>query len=89
MSTAKSDFEQLTAGIDYGSNEYLAKVNASLLKVKSQLAAIRMVLASQKIALVLTGEWFTGLEVDKKGNYLYSDGENTLVIKANRTVIEL
>ena len=89
MSTAKSDFEQLTAGIEYGSNEYLAKVNASLLKVKSQLAAIRMVLASQKIALVLTGEWFTGLEVDKKGNYLYSDGENTLVIKANRTVIEL
>lgn len=57
--------------------------------MKSQLAAIRMVLASQKIALVLTGEWFTGLEVDKKGNYLYSDGENTLVIKANRTVIEL
>jgi hypothetical protein len=67
----------------------LEKLNASINKVKTQLASIRMGLASKKIALVLTGEWFAGLEVDKKGNYLYSDGTDTLVIKANRTVIEL
>lgn len=89
MLQAENDFKDLVGDLEYASNEYLEKLNASINKVKTQLASIRMGLASKKIALVLTGEWFTGLEVDKKGNYLYSDGTDTLVIKANRTVIEL
>lgn len=89
MLQAENDFRDLVGDLEYASNAYLEKLNASINKVKTQLASIRMGLASKKIALVLTGEWFTGLEVDKKGNYMYSDGENTLVIKANRTVIEL
>ena len=89
MKQALDDFNELSNECQYGSNDHIAKINASLNKVKTQLASIRMQLASKKIALVLTGEWFTGLEVDKKGNYLYSNGEDTLVIKANRTVIEL
>lgn len=89
MLQAENDFKDLVGDLEYASNEYLEKLNASINKVKTQLASIRMGLASKKIALVLTGEWFAGLEVDKKGNYLYSDGTDTLVIKANRTVIEL
>lgn len=89
MLQAENDFRDLATGLEYASNEYLDKLNASINKVKTQLALIRMDLAAKKIALVLTGEWFTGLEVDKKGNYLYSNGTDTLVIKANRTVIEL
>lgn len=89
MLQAENDFKDLVGDLEYASNEYLEKLNASINKVKTQLASIRMGLASKKIALVLTGEWFTGLEVDKKGNYLYSDCTDTLVIKANRTVIEL
>lgn len=64
-------------------------MNASINKIKTQLASIKVDLAAKKIALVLTGEWFTGLEVDKKGNYLYSDGTDTLVIKANRVKVEV
>lgn len=89
MLQAENDFKDLATGLEYASNEYLEKLNASINKIKTQLASIRMDLAAKKIALVLTGEWFTGLEVDKKGNYLYSNGTDTLVIKANRTVIEL
>lgn len=89
MLQAENDFRDLATGLEYASNEYLDKLNASINKVKTQLALIRMDLAAKKIALVLTGEWFTGLEVDKKGNYLYSNGTDTLVIKANRVEVEV
>lgn len=89
MLQAENDFRDLATSLEYASNEYLDKLNASINKVKTQLALIRMDLAAKKIALVLTGEWFTGLEVDKKGNYLYSDGTDTLVIKANRVEVEV
>lgn len=89
MAQARKDFDELAVGLDYAGNAYLEKLNASISKIKTQLASTRMELASKKIALVLTGEWFTGLEIDKKGNYLYSNGTDTLVIKANRAVIEL
>lgn len=89
MLQAENDFKDLATGLKYASNEYLEKLNASINKIKTQLALIKVDLAAKKIALVLTGEWFTELEVDKKGNYLYSDGTDTLVIKANRVEVEV
>jgi hypothetical protein len=57
--------------------------------VKKELSDIRSEMCVMKIAKVLTGEWFDGLSVDNKGNYLYECGDLTLVIKAKKVKVYL
>ncbi|MCM1220812.1 MAG: hypothetical protein NC548_40625, partial [Lachnospiraceae bacterium] len=89
MKDAMDSANAILHSLKYGSNQYLENLKLTLATVKANLANSRVAICSQKIALVLTGEWFGNLEVDKKGNYLYSEGGHTLVIKANRTSIPL
>lgn len=58
-----------------------------LAEVKEELFKERVVLNSMKIAKVLTGDWFTGLEVDDKGNQTYKKGDKTLTVKADRVKV--
>jgi hypothetical protein len=85
----KSDME--TLGMDI---EKLVLKNRQLLEdlskeVKNRLTDIRVKLNSSKIALVLTGYWFEGLEEDekKKDTYYFSHNGSTLVIKTNKVKV--
>lgn len=51
---------------------------------KARLAALRGNLAALKMAKILTGDWFEGLEVDDKGNYLYTVGDITMIARVDR-----
>lgn len=59
---------------------------ASLRSTKITLLETRASMSANKIALVLTGEWFGKLEQDKDGNYLYTKGDDTLIIKSNKVL---
>lgn len=89
MKDAMGSAQAMLHMLEYGSNQYLDSLKLILQTVKSNLANSRVAICSQKIALVLTGEWFSGVEVDAKGNYLYTEGDQTLVIKATRQDIPL
>jgi hypothetical protein len=67
----------------------LDMIKRNLNLVKRELLEDRAQLSAQKIALVLTGEWFGELPKDEKGNYLYTEGEDTLVIKSTKLEIKL
>jgi len=59
-------------------------IDKRLSETKDELKKLRMDLDIVKMAKVLTGGWWKGLEVDTKGNFTYTDGINTLVIKSDR-----
>jgi hypothetical protein len=50
-------------------------------ETKKKLNEERVKQSSIKIAKVLNGDWFKGTEMDSKGNYTYTEGKDTLVIK--------
>lgn len=52
--------------------------------IKSELFTERFKMNLMKIALVLTGNWFIGTEVDDKGNETYTRGDIILVIKREK-----
>lgn len=47
------------------------------------------ILARIKLYKITTGGWWQGLKTDCKGNYLYQDKDKTLIIKANRKIVEI
>lgn len=53
---------------------------------KIELSESRMAVNSVKLAKLLTHDWFTGLEVDNKGNNVYDKDGYTVVLRADRTV---
>lgn len=59
-------------------------LNTKLESIKKELYMLRSRLFINKLAKVLTGSWYTGLEVDKKGNYLYAEGDDTLIMKVQK-----
>jgi hypothetical protein len=61
--------------------------NSELRRVRSELLKKRIDLNSMKIAKVLTGDWFRDTVADSKGNFTYSDGSDTLVIKTDRVKV--
>jgi hypothetical protein len=66
------------------------KTLESLLKeVKGKLMDKRIELNCLKMAKVLTGDWFDSVEQNDKGDYLYQEGDKTLVIKAKKEKIYL
>lgn len=58
-----------------------------LKKVKNELQAERVKINCMKLALVLTGNWFTGTEIDDKGVETYTKGNDVLVIKRERVEV--
>lgn len=74
-------------------NILLEKVNAALRdelleklkEVKKEINCIRNDLAVLKIAKLLTGDWFTDLNIDDKGNYYFEKGDYKMIAKAAYT----
>jgi hypothetical protein len=77
------------AGLNLGDTTLEAKafLESEFESVKSTLFKERVKMNSMKIAKVLTGDWFTGLEVDDKGNQTYTKNGKTLIVKADRVKI--
>jgi len=61
-------------------------LDEKLKSIKKELILIRNKLFICKVSKVLTGDWYTGLEVDKKGNYLYTSEKtgDTLILKTQK-----
>lgn len=78
-----------TAGLKLGDTtlETKAFLESELESVKTALFKERVKMNSMKIAKILTGDWFAGLEVDDKGNQTYTKNGKTLVVKADRVKI--
>lgn len=55
--------------------------------IKKAILNRRIEVCSMKAAKVLTGAWFDGLTPDGKGNYTYTEGQTTLVVKTNKVKV--
>lgn len=78
-------------GLNLGDDTIANKtfLESELEAVKSALFKTRVKINSMKIAKILTGDWFTGLNVDEKGVQTYTKGDKVLVVKADRVTIEI
>lgn len=63
----------------------LKTLSTEMTKTKKKLNAERMFVNGVKISKALTNDWFPGLKMDDKGNYVYQQGDDTLVLRADRT----
>lgn len=67
-----------------GDYEYFEK---EAKQIKNDILEKRIEMCSMKIAKVLTGDWFTGLIPDGKGNYNYISEGKTLVVKTEKVKV--
>lgn len=74
-------------GFDIDSAQAGNFLREKLNEVRKEILAKRMELASLKIAKVVTGDWFNDVQPDGKGNYTFTEGDVTLVIKPGREKI--
>jgi hypothetical protein len=56
-----------------------------LAKTKIDLFKIRMKIATLKMVKILTGDWFTGLKDDGKGNFIYESDGMIMNVKTDRS----
>jgi hypothetical protein len=56
---------------------------------KNSLRVCRAQLASQKLAKLVTGDWFKGIEIDAKGKEFYAEDETIMYIKTKRERVYL
>jgi hypothetical protein len=77
---ATAMLETINEIADRGIENNKDELEASLATVKSELFDLNVELNTLKMAKVLTGSWWEGLEVDAKNNYTYEN----LIIKSDR-----
>ncbi|MNV88826.1 hypothetical protein D3C71_1830660 [compost metagenome] len=77
------------AGMNLGDSTVEVKkfLEAELKLVKEELFAERVKMNSMKIAKVLTGDWFSGTEIDEKGAETFTKDDSVLVIKRERVEV--
>lgn len=80
----------IVMGIDLNSNTKVVKewLDKELKTIKTVLNELRSKLAIWKMAIVLTGNWFS-LKIDDKNNYYYEKNGHKMICKIDYKTIEL
>lgn len=89
----KEAYDEVTGDITNVYNADLSKKNVALrnalqneqMLTKRELTSHRATLSTLKMAKILTGDWFPGLQDNGKGEYVYTKDDVTMVAKVART----
>ncbi len=83
----KSEVESFGLSLDKLSVELQRFLDEELARCKANIRKIRVKLNGLKMAKTLTGDWFDGLEtreIKDKTEYVYTSGDDTMIIKVGR-----
>jgi len=81
--------EAKNAGVDLDSSSAGDFLKQKLSALKSVIVGEKMLLNTVKIAKIVTGDWFEGTTVDGRGNFVYENNGQTLVIKTGREQVQV